>query len=185
MKSFAGIKARAWMGWSVFAVVMLAVAWAVVGAQAASPATPSPSQVIAYTVDRAPTLDGEIDEIWSAAQVSTVMLKRGRQGSEPACSLELRVVVPDAAPDAVWLVPMAYPRQFVGTLGLDGVPVTVVDPAGSQQTVISGSAPDFNPGGFVMSLSEPGTYTVRILGRSFEVEVDEQGVWVQFAGLEV
>lgn len=96
-------------------------------------------------------------------------------------TLDLRVVAPDSLPVAVRSVPLAHPRQLIGTLGLEGVPVTVVDPAGNEQTLLSGSAPDFNPGGFMASLSKPGVYTIRVLGQSFEVTIGEAGLWVEFS----
>lgn len=95
-------------------------------------------------------------------------------------TLDLKVVVPDATPRVMLTTPLAYPRQLVGTLGYDGVPVTVVDPGGQEKTVLSGSAPDFDPGGFALPLQRDGVYQVRFLDQSFALEVGSGGLWAQF-----
>ncbi len=95
-------------------------------------------------------------------------------------SLDLKVVVPDLQRLAIRTMPLGYPQNLVGTLGFDGVPVTIVDPEGNEQTLLSGSASDFNPGGFLVPLSSTGTYSVRVLEQSFELEVGDEGMWVKF-----
>lgn len=95
-------------------------------------------------------------------------------------TLEIEVVVPDAPPLVVRSLPMAYPRQLLGTLGYKGVPVTVVDSAGERTTILSGSAPDFDPGGFAIPLPPPGTCTISFLDQSFDLEIGDTGLWVRF-----
>jgi hypothetical protein len=95
-------------------------------------------------------------------------------------TLELRVVVPDAATLATHTMPLAHPKKLVGTLGYDGVPVTIIDSTGNEQTVVSGSEPDFDPGGFAVQLPPPGACTLRVLNQSFDLEVGDIGLWVQF-----
>jgi hypothetical protein len=95
-------------------------------------------------------------------------------------TLEQRVVVPEFENLQVRTMPLGYPNDLVGTLGFEGVPVTIVDPSGNKEILLSGSAPDFNPGGFLAGLHEAGTYTVRVLDHTFELEVGDGGVWVQF-----
>lgn len=95
-------------------------------------------------------------------------------------TLDLQVVVPDAATLAVDTMPLAYPKKLVGTLGYDGVPVTIIDSSGSKQTVVSGSLDDFDPGGFGVTLPPPGACTLRVFGQQFDVEIGDIGLWVQF-----
>jgi hypothetical protein len=95
-------------------------------------------------------------------------------------TLQVGVVVPDAPPAGVSTIPLAYPKLLVGTLGYPGVPVTINDPAGTEHTVLSGSAPDFDPGGFSIPLPHPGSCTLRLLDKTFEVEIPETGLWVRF-----
>lgn len=97
-------------------------------------------------------------------------------------TLQLQVVVAQAPPPR-WrasTMPLLSPQQLIGTLGQEGVTVTVTDPAGNEQTVVSGSAPEYNPGGFAIPLSGTGTYTLRFLDQIFPIEVGDGGVWVQF-----
>jgi predicted phosphodiesterase len=76
----------------------------------------------------------------------------------------LQVVVPEAPPFVARTVPLAHPRQLIGTLGYNGVPVkSIADPRGDEQTLLSGSAPDFDPGGFALRMHAHGTYSVRFL----------------------
>jgi hypothetical protein len=95
-------------------------------------------------------------------------------------TLHVQVVVPDAPPVGVSTIPLAYPRLLAGTLGYDGVPVNISDPAGDEHNVLSGSAPDFNPGGFSIPLPHAGNCTLRLLDQSYEVEIPETGLWVRF-----
>jgi hypothetical protein len=96
-------------------------------------------------------------------------------------AINLQVVVPDTPPLKARTVPLAYPHQLIGTVGYDGVAVLVTDPAGNEQTVLSGSAEAYNPGGFVADLIGAGTYHLRVLEQSFDLEVGEAGLWVQFS----
>jgi hypothetical protein len=95
-------------------------------------------------------------------------------------TLELQVVVPDAATLVADTMPLAYPKKLVGTLGYNGVPVTIVDSTGNEQTVVSGSLPDFDPGGFGVPLPPPGTCSLHVLNQRFDLEVGDIGLWVQF-----
>ena len=95
-------------------------------------------------------------------------------------AIDLSFVVLDAAMLTASSMPLAYPRHFAGTLGYDGVQVAITDPVGSEITVISGSAPEYNPGGFAIPVMDTGRYVVEILDQTFEFEVGESGLWVQF-----
>lgn len=97
-------------------------------------------------------------------------------------TIQLQVVVAEAPP-LRWTVsttPLLYPRHLVGTLGQEGVAVTLTDPTGNEQMATSGSAPDYNPGGFVLPLSGVGTYTLRVFDQNFPIEVGDGGIWVRF-----
>jgi hypothetical protein len=100
-------------------------------------------------------------------------------------TLDLRVVVPDLPPLMADTMPLAYPQQLVGTLGYDGIEVTVTDAAGNEQTVTSGTAEQYNPGGFAVDVADPGFYAVSFFDQTFSIEVGAGGVWVQFFSLEV
>jgi hypothetical protein len=95
-------------------------------------------------------------------------------------SVQVQIVVPEQFALAVNTAPLAGPLQLVGTLGYEGVPLTIVDPMGDELTVLSGSAPRYNPGGFVVPLPTAATYTLHVLGHRFEVEVGETGAWLWF-----
>jgi hypothetical protein len=92
----------------------------------------------------------------------------------------LHVVVPEAPPFRACTVPLAHPRELVGTLGYRGVQVTIFPPEGGEQTVLSGSADLFDPGGFAIPADVAGTYEVRFLGQGFRLEVGDGGLWVRF-----
>jgi hypothetical protein len=89
-------------------------------------------------------------------------------------------VVPEAPPFRACTVPLAHPRELVGTLGYRGVQVTIFPPEGGEQTVLSGSADLFDPGGFAIPADVAGTYEVRFLGQGFRLEVGDGGLWVRF-----
>lgn len=95
-------------------------------------------------------------------------------------ALQLQVVAHDLPRLAANTVPLGYPPELIGTLGYEGVPLTITDPAGSELTVLSGSAAEYNPGGFVAPLSDPGTYTLRLFEQSFNFEIGDSGLWVRF-----
>lgn len=95
-------------------------------------------------------------------------------------TVEVEVVVQGVPPLAAQTIPLAHPRQLVGTLGYDGETVTIADSAGREQTVISGSVPEFNPGGFAVPLPPAGPCTIRCLDQSFVVEIGDTGLWVRF-----
>jgi hypothetical protein len=95
-------------------------------------------------------------------------------------TLELEVIVPDTAILETYTMPLAHPKKLVGTLGFDGVPVTIVDSDGEKTMVVSGSMADFDPGGFAVPLPPAGACTLRVFGQQFDVEVGDIGLWVQF-----
>jgi len=95
-------------------------------------------------------------------------------------TLNLVVVVPDELSLNTRTMPLGYPRQLVGTLGYEGVEVTITDAEGNEERVVSGSAPEYDPGGFVADLPATDRFTLRILDRNFDFQVGEEGLWVQF-----
>lgn len=92
----------------------------------------------------------------------------------------LDVVVPDAPPLAALTMPLGHPHELIGTLGYNGVPVTITEPGGRQETLLSGSAPDFDPGGFALPVEASGRYDVRFLDQSFSLSVGLGGLWARF-----
>ena len=103
---------------------------------------------------------------------------RGSLVTDGRNTLELQVVVPDAPVSIASMVPLGHPRKLIGTLGHDGIPVTVTDPTGSRTTVLSGSAADYDPGGFVVPLVGAGTYRLHVLDHSFDLEIGDGGLWI-------
>ncbi len=95
-------------------------------------------------------------------------------------TLELQVVVPDAPPLHLHAMPMAYPQQLLGTLGFSGIQVTVEDSEGNTTRVLSGSRPDFDPGGFSLPLPSVGACKLSFLERSYDLQIGERGLWVRF-----
>jgi hypothetical protein len=95
-------------------------------------------------------------------------------------SVDLQVVVPDAQPLEIRSMPLGHPLQLIGSLGFKGVPVTITDGMGGEQKVLSGSAPEFDPGGFIVELPITDTFTVHVLDQSFEVETGIYGLWLRF-----
>jgi hypothetical protein len=105
-----------------------------------------------------------------------------RQGSlvtDGRNTLDLRIVAPLAPHLEVRTVPLGGPRQIVGTLGYEGVPVAIHAPDGSRSEVISGSAAEYSPGGFVVPLSCPGVHRLSFLDQSLELQIGDGGLWVQ------
>lgn len=95
-------------------------------------------------------------------------------------TVEMKVVVPDVRALLVNTMPLAHPNQLIGTLGLDGIEITITDGMGGVQNVLSGSAPEFNPGGFAAAFPATDAFTVQILDQSFELETSEAGLWLRF-----
>jgi hypothetical protein len=99
---------------------------------------------------------------------------------------EIQVAVPEPPPLSVSTAPLPGARRLAGALGYNGIPVAVADAQGNEWTLISGSAlssahPDYGPGSFEVRLPAPGTYALRFLDRSFEIEVGDEGLQVQFS----
>ena len=59
---------------------------------------------------------------------------------------------------------------LVGTLPQTGVRVTVSDPWGNASSVISGSKPEYGPGGFEVLAPHEGVYRVSFLGEEYAVQ---------------
>jgi hypothetical protein len=114
-------------------------------------------------------------------QVKGKPIRYGDLLTDGSNSIKLEVAVPPLSPLRLRSVPIVGRRQVMGTLGYRGVPVTVVDPAGNETTVLSGSAAEYDPGGFALPLGAEGTYSLRLLGQRFDLEVGDTGIWVQFS----
>jgi hypothetical protein len=95
-------------------------------------------------------------------------------------TVELQIVVADVPPLSVNIMPLAHPNQLIGTLGFDGIEVTITDSTGGEQKLLSGSAPEFNPGGFATALPSTDTFTMQVLDQSFELETSDAGLWLRF-----
>jgi hypothetical protein len=61
-----------------------------------------------------------------------------------------------------------------------GIEITVSDPWGNVTTVLSGSKPEYGPGGFEVLAAHAGSYTVGFLGERFEVEAREYTLLLSF-----
>ena len=95
-------------------------------------------------------------------------------------SLNLQVMVTGLPALTVQVLPLAHPREIAGTLGYGGIPVHVVDPAGHEQMLLSGSQDLYDPGGFAVPADKGGLYTVKILDQTFELNLKSNGLWARF-----
>ena len=114
------------------------------------------------------------------SQIETLLFRYEDLRTDGRNTLDLKVIVPETAALETYTTPLAHPKKLVGTLGYDGVPVTIIDANGEKQTVVSGSLADFDPGGFGVPLPPAGACQLRVFGQQFDVEVGDIGVWVQF-----
>jgi len=119
---------------------------------------------------------------WDLA-VKGARIRRSGLHTDGRNTLETQVIVPGLPPLEAAILPVAYPKALIGTLGYGGVPVTITDSEGSQITVESGLAPEFDPGGFSFPLPPAGPCTVEVLGQRFTIEVGDTGLWVRFIAL--
>jgi hypothetical protein len=94
--------------------------------------------------------------------------------------VDVRVAVPAVGPLMLKTMPLAYPRQLIGTLGYNDVQVTLTSAEGEETTLLGGSAPDFDPGGFSIPLPQAGTYTLQFLEQRFDLEIGDTALWLQF-----
>jgi hypothetical protein len=95
-------------------------------------------------------------------------------------NVQLRVAVSQNPAASIRTMPLMAPKQLVGTLGHKGVEVALTAPSGVQQSVYSGSAPDYDPGGFVVPLEAAGSYSLHVLGQDMELDIGQGGLWVRF-----
>jgi hypothetical protein len=69
---------------------------------------------------------------------------------------------------------------LVGNIGLANQAITITAPNGAQTTVISGSKPEWGPGGFELYARTPGTYTIQFLNQTFTLPINSQFTRVTF-----
>jgi hypothetical protein len=85
---------------------------------------------------------------------------------------------------AGWQMAVEYrpgARIIAGSLPQPGLQVTVTDPWGNASTVVSGSKPEFGPGGFEVLAPHPVIYTVAFLDQTFQVQMEEGATFVTFS----
>lgn len=121
--------------------------------------------------------------VWEL-QVAGKPVHYREMGTDGRNILILEITVPEVAALEAHSIPLAHPRQLIGTLGYNRVQVSIQKPDGSETLLLSGSASLFDPGGFAIPISEAGTYSVRLLEQSFAVEVGTGGLWVRFVSKE-
>jgi len=139
----------------------------------------------AGTFDKGTTRDGRF---WFSGlpsgqwdlQVKGKPVRYGSLRTDGRNTVEVQVVVPEIPPLVTRTIPLAHPMQLVGTLGYNGVPVTITDSTGKESTALSGSAPGYNPGGFAIPLPAPGPCSICFLDRRFDLEIGDTGLWVRF-----
>jgi hypothetical protein len=71
-------------------------------------------------------------------------------------------------------------RAVAGQFPREGISLTVTDPWGNSVTVVSGSKPEFGPGGFEALAWADGTFTLRFLDQTFTVDVRGNFAFVTF-----
>jgi hypothetical protein len=69
---------------------------------------------------------------------------------------------------------------LVGDIGISGQVITVTDPWGNPERVISGSKPEFGSGGFEVYQHGAGEYRIEFLDQSFTLPLDDQFTRVTF-----
>jgi hypothetical protein len=83
---------------------------------------------------------------------------------------------PGPQPPAGWQIAVEHrpgPRILSGSLPQHGIEVTVTDPWGNASTVVSGSKPEYGPGGFEVLAPNPGAYALAFLDQIFDIQVGE------------
>ena len=116
---------------------------------------------------------------WELAVKGTSIRQPGLR-TDGRSTLEVQAVIPGLPPLEMETLPVAYPKELLGTLGYGSVPVTITDSKGSHITIESGSAPEYDPGGFAIPLPPAGPCSLSVLGQRFTLEIAETGVWVRF-----
>lgn len=71
-------------------------------------------------------------------------------------------------------------RLLVGRLPYPGIDVTVRNAWGDPVYVVSGSKPEYGPGGFEIPIWTMGLYTIRFLDQTFKVNVGDETVTMTF-----
>lgn len=78
----------------------------------------------------------------------------------------------------------AGPRLIAGTFPRPGIQITATDPWGNGFSTVSGSKPEYGPGGFEILIFHDATYVLQFLGETFEVEVRGDRVHLTFEEIE-
>lgn len=78
----------------------------------------------------------------------------------------------------------AGPRLIAGTFPRPGIQITATDPWGNGFSTVSGSKPEYGPGGFEILIFHDATYVLQFLGETFEVEVRGDRVYLTFEEVE-
>jgi hypothetical protein len=63
---------------------------------------------------------------------------------------------------------------LVGDIGVKDERVVVIKPDGTMDQLISGSKPEYGPGGFETYANVPGAYKIQFMGQSFEIPLSGQ-----------
>ncbi|MGQ9628165.1 MAG: SpoIID/LytB domain-containing protein [Anaerolineae bacterium] len=71
-------------------------------------------------------------------------------------------------------------RLLIGKMPRPGIPVTIIDPWGNKVSTVSGSKPEYGPGGFETPLWSNGLYTISFLDQTFKVEIQNDTVIATF-----
>jgi hypothetical protein len=73
------------------------------------------------------------------------------------------------------------PLVLAGTLPRPGIELTITDPWGNANTVVSGSKPEHGEGGFEVLAPHGGVHTVTFLDQSFRVQARKRTTIVTFS----
>jgi hypothetical protein len=106
---------------------------------------------------------------------------------EPEPKLEPKPTPPTTTPEPPSKPEWVYTVEtqpgiglLVGDIGLPNKQITIYKPHGETHRVMSGSKPEFGPGGFETYAQVPGKYVLEFLGEQFELELDGQFTKVLF-----
>ena len=88
-----------------------------------------------------------------------------------------------APPVTAWQMDVEHrpgARILAGSFPRAGIQVTVTDPWGNATSAVSGSKPEYGPGGFEVLAPNPAEYTVAFLEQSFKVQTQDGATFVTF-----
>ncbi|MFB0546771.1 MAG: SpoIID/LytB domain-containing protein, partial [Anaerolineae bacterium] len=135
-------------------------------------------------------LDSRLTTDWMPLERAEEWLKRleGYLAYQGLFHLEKMEATAPGEPEGDWKADVERRgglRLLIGILPRPGIDVAVVSPWGHEVRLVSGSKPEYGPGGFETPIWNNGTYTIRFLDQSFQVQIVDETVLVTFTQVAV